>query len=95
MKKILMILVMTAGATGLFAQQTTPKKDKEVKKTEVAKTSAKKEENKTAPATKKDGTPDMRFKENKEKTKPAGPTKKDGTPDKRYKENKEKDKGKK
>jgi hypothetical protein len=35
--------------------------------------------------TKKDGTPDRRFKENKH-------VKKDGTPDKRYKENKEKDK---
>ena len=33
--------------------------------------------------TKKDGTPDKRFKENKH-------TKKDGTPDKRFKENKDK-----
>lgn len=40
--------------------------------------------------TKKDGTPDMRYKENKEKEKPKGPTKKDGTPDMRYKENKKK-----
>lgn len=41
---------------------------------------------------KKDGTPDMRYKENKESkeaAKPSGPLKKDGTPDKRYKENKE------
>ena len=38
---------------------------------------------------KKDGTPDMRYKENKEAAKPVGPLKKDGTPDKRYKENKE------
>lgn len=40
---------------------------------------------------KKDGTPDMRYKDNKavkEEPKPAGPTKKDGTPDKRYKANK-------
>jgi hypothetical protein len=41
---------------------------------------------------KKDGTPDMRHKENKEAAKakvaPAGPTKKDGTPDKRYNANK-------
>jgi hypothetical protein len=48
---------------------------------------------KTAPAagpTKKDGTADMRFKENKEaaKAKPAGPVKKDGTADMRYKTNK-------
>ena len=40
--------------------------------------------------TKKDGTPDMRLKENKEAAKPtAGPLKKDGTPDMRYKANKE------
>lgn len=38
---------------------------------------------------KKDGTPDMCYKENKDAAKPAGPLKKDGTPDKRYKENKE------
>ena len=36
------------------------------------------------PHMKKDGTPDMRYKENKE----AKPTKKDGTPDMRHKENK-------
>lgn len=44
----------------------------------------------TAP-TKKDGTLDMRFKENKNKkdtTKIKGPLKKDGTPDKRFKANK-------
>lgn len=41
--------------------------------------------------TKKDGTPDKRFKENKgaPTTAPAGPTKKDGTPDMRFKANKE------
>jgi hypothetical protein len=41
---------------------------------------------------KKDGTPDMRYKENKQKkdaAKPAGPLKKDGTPDLRHKANKE------
>lgn len=40
---------------------------------------------------KKDGTPDMRLKENKVKAvvKPAGPVKKDGTPDMRYKANKD------
>ena len=43
----------------------------------------------TSTPTKKDGTPDKRFKENK-KTTPAitVPVKKDGTPDKRYKANK-------
>ena len=41
--------------------------------------------------TKKDGTPDKRFKANKE-AKPAVHLKKDGTPDKRFKENKDKPK---
>lgn len=43
----------------------------------------------TGGPTKKDGTPDKRFKSNKSA---AGPTKKDGTPDMRYKENKAKPK---
>jgi len=45
------------------------------------------------PKIKKDGTPDMRYKDNKEttKAKPAGPVKKDGTPDMRYKENQKKE----
>jgi len=38
---------------------------------------------------KKDGTPDMRYKENKQNAKPVGKMKKDGTPDMRYKENKQ------
>jgi hypothetical protein len=37
---------------------------------------------------KKDGTPDMRYKENKAGAKPAKHLKKDGTPDKRFSENK-------
>ncbi len=37
---------------------------------------------------KKDGTPDMRYKENKQAAKTEGPKKADGTPDMRYKENK-------
>lgn len=53
--------------------------------TQSAKKSAKKE----ATPLKKDGTPDMRYKENKNSAKPAPKhLKKDGTPDKRYKENK-------
>ncbi len=51
----------------------------------------------TAAHTKKDGTPDKRFKENKDaKAKPAAApahVKKDGTADKRFKENKDKKKG--
>ena len=39
---------------------------------------------------KKDGTPDMRYKENKDAARKAeGPKKKDGTPDMRHKANKE------
>lgn len=60
--------------------------------TATAQSSAAKKPAKTQPAsgkTKKDGTPDMRYKENKEGTKPAPKhLKKDGTPDKRYSENK-------
>jgi uncharacterized cupredoxin-like copper-binding protein len=39
---------------------------------------------------KKDGTPDMRVKENKEAAAKKVPVKKDGTPDMRYKANKKK-----
>lgn len=39
-------------------------------------------------ATKKDGSPDMRYKENKVAKATTGPAKKDGTPDMRYKKNK-------
>lgn len=75
MKKILMFLLALSFSTGMiFAQQPTPVK----KPTTV---------NKAGAPTKKDGTPDMRFKVNKE-TKVAGPKKKDGTPDMRYKANK-------
>ena len=95
MKKILLMLVMVCFCTSMiFAQTAKP----------AAKTVAKKPatETKAAPAkaatpakaaapTKKDGTPDMRYKENKDAAKaaPAGPTKKDGTPDMRYKANKD------
>ena len=57
---------------------------------------AEKKENKMAKAhtkgLKKDGSPDMRMKENKvtAKTTVAGPVKKNGTPDMRYKANKTK-----
>lgn len=59
---------------------------KEVKATTVKTTEA---TNKAAAnGLKKDGTPDMRLKENKAKAVVAGPAKKDGTPDMRYKANK-------
>jgi hypothetical protein len=60
------------------------------KKTETAKQEAPAKKTEGGQKLKKDGTPDMRYKENKEAAKPAAHTKKDGTPDKRYKENKPK-----
>ncbi|GAA4466207.1 hypothetical protein GCM10023093_19940 [Nemorincola caseinilytica] len=77
------MLAMVVISTGSFAQD---------KKAAGKGEAAKKEAAKDAPKTKKDGTPDMRYKDNKAKKEepaPAGPTKKDGTPDKRYKANKE------
>lgn len=60
-------------------------------KTEAKPKAEPKQEAKGATKLKKDGTPDMRYKENKEagKKKPEGPMKKDGTPDMRHKANKE------
>ena len=78
-----------------------PKKDAKVEspakveKTEIsepAKQDMQEGKTGTTTKTKKDGTPDKRFKENKEvKAEPAptGKLKKDGTPDMRTKENKE------
>ena len=74
-----------------FAQNKMEKKEgkKNVKKENMKPGARPTEEN--APKMKKDGTPDMRYKENKEaaKAKKNGPMKKDGTPDMRHKANKE------
>ena len=87
MKKLLgLIAIVALGLTTTFAQtpavKTSPKKPvrKEVKAVTKTKDAA----------LKKDGTPDMRLKENKAKAvvKPTVPVKKDGTPDMRYKANK-------
>ena len=87
MKKIVTLLACVAFVFNSllgFAQE-----DKKSKKTETKQeTPSKKEEG--GQKLKKDGTPDMRYKENKEAAKKTGPTKKDGTPDMRYKENKKK-----
>ena len=82
MKKFLLpfLLCMVISVTGM-AQTSNPEK---------AKTTAgehKKSAAKTV-ATKKDGTPDMRYKENTVAKATTGPAKKDGTPDMRYKKNK-------
>jgi hypothetical protein len=76
MKKLLipiMALLLSFGAARAQNTQTT--------QTAGAKTTT------TAP-TKKDGTPDKRYKENKNAGSETKHVKKDGTPDKRYKENK-------
>lgn len=54
-----------------------------------AQTAQKKSPQKSEAKMKKDGTPDMRYKENQKGAKKLEPKhlKKDGTPDKRYKEN--------
>jgi len=91
MKKLLIAAAMLVFSTGIFAQAQ-PKKDaKEASKmTAVKKDTTKAKTATAANPTKKDGTPDMRYKANKEAAKPApaGPVKKDGTADMRYKANK-------
>jgi len=99
MKKLVALLVMVCLASMMiFAQSTKPAGKKAVTETKTTKVAPAKtatqvsatKTTKVAP-TKKDGTPDMRYKENKDAAKaaPVGPTKKDGTPDMRYKANKE------
>ena len=93
MKKIFgLLMALAIFTTGAFAQTKKTGKKAPIK-VETKKETAKPVPAvkpapvvKPAPGTKKDGTPDMRLKENKMKK--AGPTKKDGTPDMRYKENK-------
>ena len=84
MKKIIMIVCLMLACAGFSIAQTTPTK-KSVAKKETT-TPAKKSD----AATKKDGTPDMRYKANKVAADTTKRMKKDGTPDKRYKENKKK-----
>ena len=83
MKKIILTLslLLTFGAIS-FAQTTPKDKKAETATTKTAAT--------TSTHTKKDGTADMRYKENKDaaKAKTTTHVKADGTPDKRYKENK-------
>jgi len=86
-----MSLVIIAGTS--FAQNKDTKKAKPATAKTTAPATAKQVPTPAATTgakaakTKKDGTPDKRFKENKA-AKPAVHLKKDGTPDKRFKENK-------
>ncbi|MFY0253181.1 hypothetical protein ACDQ55_04420 [Chitinophaga sp. 30R24] len=88
MKKLLTgFLALFIGLTVTMAQTpATAQKEAKTTKTQTEK----KAESTAAAHTKKNGTPDKRFKENKTSnttTPAAGPTKKDGTPDMRYKSN--------
>lgn len=80
MKKIITLLasLMFVISFSTMAQDAASTKSQSPKKEQVQKAKAGTAANSK---TKKDGTPDKRFKENKK-------LKKDGTPDKRYKENK-------
>ncbi len=94
MKKIVCILLsILIMGTASFAQDKTAKKPakKDAAKSAPAKkeTPAKESADKKPSKMKKDGTPDMRAKENKAAKPAAGPMKKDGTPDMRYKANKD------
>lgn len=85
MKKLIIILLAVLGFTTGFAQSSPAVKKQVAQQTTETKKAAKQEGNKM----KKDGTPDMRYKENKDAVKKETVhLKKDGTPDKRYKENK-------
>jgi len=87
MKKIIAILMMVCfSTTMIFAQTTNPAAKNPATETKAAAPAAATTPAKATVPTKKDGTPDNRYKVNKDA--PAGPTKKDGTPDMRYKANK-------
>lgn len=88
MKRFVLILNLLLAFAGLSFAQTTPARTKQTKPATTKTTS---NAASTAGPTKKDGTPDMRYKANKDaaRNKPAGPMKKDGTPDMRYKANKQ------
>jgi hypothetical protein len=79
MKKYLLILTFLLSFAGLSFAQTAPAK--KAAKATTAQTAT------PANPTKKDGTPDKRFKANKQ-VDSVKHVKKDGTPDKRFKENK-------
>ncbi len=78
MKKLVLAFAFLLAFTGFTFAQTSPTQDSK-KKATTTKTAA--------GPTKKDGTPDMRYKANKEAPKTTH-LKKDGTADKRFKENK-------
>jgi len=82
MKKVVFVVCLLLACVGMNFAQTAPAKKEGAKKEQTA--PAKKE----AAPTKKDGSPDMRYKSNKIAADTSKHMKKNGTPDKRYKENK-------
>lgn len=87
----LLAAIMIMG-TSTFAQDKSVKKQNTKQKATTSTPAATKQTQVTdtkGAKTKKDGTPDMRHKENKAAAAPAQKLKKDGTPDMRYKQNKE------
>jgi len=91
MKKIIIALLLLAGTFGFTSASAQEKTT--AKKPATAKTATNAKDSMAPGKTgmKKNGTPDMRFKQNKTaKTATAGPLKKDSTPDMRYKANKAK-----
>jgi hypothetical protein len=91
MKKIIIALLFLAGSLGFTSASAQQKVT--AKKSATTSVKAKDSTGVKKSGLKKDGTPDMRLKENKgSKTAPAGPVKKDGTADMRYKANKPKTK---
>ena len=92
MKKFIIAILMVVGSFG-YANAQTVKKPAPKKVTTTATTTVNKKEakvEKSGTHLKKDGTSDMRYKENKMKKTTTGPLKKDGTADMRYKTNKKK-----
>jgi hypothetical protein len=93
MKKVLLGLFCMLCFAGMASAQKAVKKTSRATPIEKAKIAAKStpaEQPATTTPLKKDGTPDLRFKENKVAKKDIGPLKKDGTPDKRFSKNKTK-----
>jgi hypothetical protein len=80
MKKVVLFVCLLLACVGMNYAQTAPAQDSPKKETHAKK---------GAP-TKKNGTPDMRYKANKAAADTTRHMKKNGTPDKRYKENKKK-----
>lgn len=90
MKKVLLGLFCMLCFAGMASAQKGVKKTAKATPIEKAKSATKATPAESATPLKKDGTPDLRFKENKQAKKDVGPLKKDGTPDKRFSKNKTK-----